>query len=106
MSKDYFCADCGTKLNVYPKVLKNLGKIIYLVDSHTCNEDNLSNIEDVKTKVVITPNDVKEEVKASNNLLEKTITDKRKEVKSIAPTGIVNQLRNQANSNPEGDIDL
>ena len=39
MSKQYFCANCGLRLDVYRRAMPKYGRILELVTPHECSEE-------------------------------------------------------------------
>lgn len=115
MSKEFFCANCGTRLTLTRKALPQFGRIVDLVEWHECLEEpielNLTPIEN--------PPIVSEEKRAfakSLNALQSravvgqlgtdNLRDRRpsEQVKSTAPQDLLNQVSNMAPSVPENNI--
>ena len=101
--KTVYCANCGTRLNVCRKALPKQGKIVDIVEFHSCPDEpvefdltpiDLPNFHEVegKNKFVQKLNDLAPLPSASSEMY-----DRREEAKpatvTTAPLQILNQLR-------------
>ena len=46
MSKRYYCANCGLKLEVTPKAIPNKGIVVNLIEPHICEETSFSDLDE------------------------------------------------------------
>ena len=111
--KLYYCANCGTRVNVALKALQ--GNIIRIVEHHECPDEpiefDLAPVETPKyvpelgenNKFVQKLNDLKPE---QRNIPAPEMKDRRPadQVKSGAPNAVIDQLKFMQNSIPVGDI--
>ena len=116
MAKEFFCANCGTRLNLTRKALPKFGRIIDLIEWHECLEEP---IELDLTPIDNPPIINKEKRSFTNNLevLHSKVTvgtlgtdnflDRRpsEHVKSTAPQDLLSQLKNSLPSQPENDYE-
>lgn len=117
MAKPVYCSECGMKLSVTLKALKGYGRIINLVDPHECAEEPIPldltpdevPVEDYKgdRKFVQNLNELPAtHTVARGQVSTADLADRRPpdQIKSTAPASIIEQMRQQVNTNPEGDI--
>lgn len=113
--KLYYCANCGTRINVAIKAVKNYG-IIRIVEYHECSDEPIEfDLEPVEHPTYILEKDSKHNkfVQKLNNLPNQKLAevmdqggDRRPndQVKSSAPATILDQIKHTHNSIPAGDI--
>lgn len=115
MPKQFNCAQCGIVLNHTRKALK--GRIYDLIEPHECGEVETPEPGDA---TVFVPSDAKtnepnynqfEFVQKINDLsgkpsVEPEVGDRRPtdQVKSTAPSNLLEDLKNLPNSTPERDL--
>ena len=112
-----YCTKCGKKLPVYRKALPNFGRIIDLVEPHTCGEMvEEFDLSPINIPATVIPDKGNEFVQKLNGLSPtkandipdrrdlSNVEDKRK-VKTTAPKSLLDQVKSFGNSNPEGNID-
>ena len=105
MARNYYCSYCGMELEVSAKALKRKGIVLSLIKPHECDEKFASNLEDIKSNIVETIDDIE---KSETRLIDHLNGDKRDKkdiITSIAPVNILQQVKNAANSNPEGSME-
>lgn len=111
MPKHVYCSNCGTRLEITRKALKDYGRIIDLIEAHECPDEpvdlDLSPSEvpikkEVEGKFVQKLNDLKQSPQVSTMDLR----DRRKEseVKTTAPASIIEQMKQAAPSVPTNEI--
>lgn len=110
MAKFIYCSNCGTKLEIKRKALKNFGRIIDLVDPHTCTEEP-QELDLTLTPVDLPAGDEKfvqklNELKPSLGVSTMDLKDRRKAefVKSTAPASILQNIKSQTNTVPEREL--
>lgn len=116
MPKFVYCSECGTKLKVTRKAIKNYGRIIDLIDSHECPEEPLE-LDLTPTEIPTLEGQEEPErkfVQKINDLSHKTIhgavstmdlRDRRAEedVKSTAPSSLIDNIKSLTNTTPAKD---
>lgn len=115
MSKQFFCANCGTQLTLTRKALPKFGRIVDLIEYHECLEDPI----ELDLTPVDNPPIVDEEKRAFADSLEDlqskavvgqlgtdNFKDRRpsEQVKSTAPGDLLSQMQSMTPSQPENDI--
>lgn len=103
MSKFIYCSNCGQKLPIIRKALKNYGRIIDLIDPHECLEEP-ADLDLTPTEVPVKEKIEGKFVQKLNNLKPSQVNtadlrDRRKEpeVKTSAPASIIQQTKNLMN---------
>jgi len=115
--KVVYCANCGTKLSISRKALPKYGKIIDVVEYHTCPDEPIP--------LDLTPNEVppfvemKEKNKFVQNLNDlksqsilgsigtNALRDRREEtpIKSSAPASIIDSIGKDIHTTPAHNIE-
>lgn len=119
MAKPIYCSECGMKLTVTLKALKNYGRIIGVVDPHECAKEPVPldlTPEEVPTenytgdrKFVKNLNELPQgHTVARGQVSTADLRDRRPpdQVISTAPQSIIEQMKHSINSSPEGDINI
>ena len=109
MAKVVYCAQCGTRIEIYRKALKGYGRIIDIIEPHECLEEPI--------ELDLSPLDIPkrdadgEFVQKLNDLRPPTVStadlrDRRpsQDIKSTAPASLLTQVKNLNSSIPEGDV--
>lgn len=102
--KVVYCSECGTALVVTRKAIKSLGRIIDIIDPHECSEEPA----DLNLDPMPTPSaEDGKFVQNLNKLNVPSIKDTRPndQVKSSAPSNLLEQVKGFQNSRPENDPD-
>ena len=110
--KVVYCSECGTKLNITRKALKGYCTIIDLIPPHECPEEPID--------LDLTPQEVPVDTRAGEGKFVKNLNDlslrpsvstldlrdRRKEVdiKSSAPSSVIQQMKQMQNSTPAKDL--
>jgi len=108
--KTVYCAQCGTRLEVFRKALKGYGRIIDLIQPHKCPEEPIE-LDLTPTEIPVKSPEGKfvqnlDILRPSNTPSVSTadFRDRRTEVKSTAPASLLDQIKLQNPSIPENDI--
>ena len=122
MSKLFFCANCGQRLNVFRKAMPKFGKIVELVEFHECSEEPVDFDMTPEDIPVYAPKEGKDKFVQKLNELQPPsvlnamssfdLRDRRSDldnnVSSIAPKGILDLINTRPSSPaafPLEDID-
>jgi hypothetical protein len=109
MAKVVYCAQCGTRIEVYRKALKGYGRIIEIIEPHECLETPVD--------LDLTPLEIPKK-SADGEFVQKLddlrpasvstadLRDRRPsaDVKSSAPLGILDQVKAAIPSQPAHDL--
>ena len=114
MAKQYFCANCGMRLNVYRKALPKYGRILDLVDPHECTDEPME-LDLTPIDIPLPMSDEKDNkfVKKLNKLSpppsfvpDRDLKDRRPsdQVKSSAPESLLANIKDMRNTIPSGPL--
>lgn len=102
MTKQYFCSKCHLELTVTRKALKEYGRIVELVEPHECSDE----VHEIKfDSRPLNTFDTSYKDKIDQNLINLGIEpgDRRSlaDVKSTAPSSLLDKIKTLSNSIPE-----
>jgi len=112
MAKIVLCSECGTRLSIIPKAIKDYGVIVHLVPPHECPDEPIDldlqpqEIPRAKGKFVENLNNLRPPLNPSISTMD--LRDRRtekSEVKTTAPASILEHIKSGLTSSPEGNID-
>lgn len=101
MTKFVYCSECGMKLQVFKRALKGYGRIIDIINPHECSSEPI--------EIDLTPTEIPTKLDSNGKFVQKLnnlrpskvnqpdLRDRRSEpeVKSSAPTNVIQRMKNQ-----------
>lgn len=121
MSKIYFCANCGTRLNVFRKAMPKFGTIVDLVEFHECLDEpvefDLAPVDvpryapkEGKDKFAQKLNELQPQsmlsAMSSTDLRDRrSDSDVKSDIDTTAPQGLLNQMKSLTNTTPKGELE-